>query len=291
MSEDTPLTFAVLERRPRLAARVLEDVEPRDAAALLDRAPARLAAPVLGAMASFSAARCLERMDAEKAVGLLRALDHSDAVSILRQVAPDVRETILELSTRRFARNFRTSLVYPVDTVGAWMDVGHPSLAETATVKEVRSAVMRLPQSASHVFLVDDKKHYAGAVPVFEILRRSDTVQLGEIADRSVKPLSNRESLAACGENPGWDSLTTLPVIGRRQTYVGALSRSSLRRAQAGQSDAARLDAPGSILLHLLSAFAAVVAAINNLTLLSDSQAQATRQGGRHGRKRKNRNQ
>lgn len=284
------LTLAFIDREPRSAARVLETIDADDAAAFIDSMPARVVASSVSHMIPWSAARCLEKVNLEHASGLLRAMDYSDAVSILRLMDDAQREELLELSTRQFSRNFRKSVVYPKDTVGAWMDVGVPSFEDTMLVKDAVRTVRRMATNTSHIFLTDTNKHYAGTVPVADLFRRDENAALAELADHSLKPLSNRDSIQGCQGNAGWDRLTLLPVIGRKRNFLGALSRSGLRKALTSQDAAFRIATPGSVLMQLLDAFVTVGTEFANLTLLQNHEMQPTREKeNSRARKRKNR--
>ena len=270
------LTLSYLDREPRSAARVLESLGANDAAAFFDRAPARIVAPVIAMMIPWSAARCLERMDAEKAAGVLRSMNYSDAVSILRLVEEEKRERLLDCSTRRFARSFRNSLTYPRDTVGSWMDVDIPAFPEDTRIRDVLRALKRVPGAGSHVFVIDADKQFSGVVSLAEILGHDDSAILEDLTDRSLKPLSNRETLRTCQARPDWDHMTLLPVVGRKQNFLGALRRASLRKAldaQDGKDDVAK---PGSVPMQLLTAMMVVGMAFADLMLPKFAEPEPT---------------
>lgn len=288
--QQSPLTLAFLDREPRTAARALEAIEVDDAAAFLERAPARIVAPAVSAMIPWSAARCVERMKLESASGLLRAMEYSDAVSILRLIDEEHRDKLLALATKRFARSFRNALIYPREAVGAWMDVTHPSYLGTTLVKDAARAVKRMERSHTHLFVTDSEKRFCGAVPTADVFRRDENAMLIDIADRTIKPLSNRSYIASCASRPEWDHMTMLPVVGRKQNYLGVLDRRSLKKAALDQEAAVRNVSPGSVLMQLLTAYMNVGAAFANLTLLHNDEASlATTKETRRGRKRKSR--
>lgn len=288
--QHSPLTLAFLDREPRTAARVLESIPVRDATAFLNGAPARLVAPSVCAMIPWSAARCIEDMDPEAASGLLRAMNYSDAVSILRLVGEERRDELLSLATKRFARSFRNALVYPREAVGAWMDVTHPSYQGSTLVKDAARAVRRMEQPFSHLFITDDEKQFCGVVATAELFRRDENAMLIDIADRTVRPLSNRNAINGCVSRPEWDVLTMLPVVGRKNNFLGVLERRSLKKALLDQDTAVRVATPGSVLMQLVTAYMNVGAAFANLTLLqNDENSFASSMETSNGRKRKSR--
>lgn len=290
--QHSPLTLAFLDREPRTAARVLESISVKDAAAFLNDAPSRLVAPAVCAMIPWSAARCIEDMKPESASGLLRAMNYSDAVSILRLVDLERRDKLLSLATKRFARSFRNALIYPREAVGAWMDVTHPSYQGTTLVREAAQSVRRMDQPFSHLFITDTEKQFYGVVPTADLFRRDENAMLSDIADRSIRPLSNRNAVNGCVARPEWDHLTMLPVVGRKNNFLGVLERRSLKKALLDQDTAIRVTSPGSVLMQLVTAYMNVGAAFANLTLLqNDENSYASSRETSRGRKRKNRHQ
>jgi Mg/Co/Ni transporter MgtE len=288
--ENSPLTLAFLDREPHTAARALEAVDAEDAAAFLNRAPARIVAPAVCVMIPWAAARCVERMSAEQASGLLRAMNHADAVSILRLVGVERREELLKLATRRFARSFRNALVYPKEAIGAWMDVTHAPFQDTTLVRNAARTVRRMKRAQPYFFLTDPQKRYSGAVFTTELFCRDENAALSDIADVSVRPLSNRETVQACRSRPEWDRMTMLPVVGRKQNFLGALDRSSLKKALLDQETLIRIATPGSVLMQLASAYMTVGAAFANLTLLeNETSSPVSPKEKASGRKRKSR--
>jgi Mg/Co/Ni transporter MgtE len=278
LHEQNPLTLSYLDREPISAARVLEGIGAGDAAAFFDRAPARIISPAVAAMIPWSAARCLESMDPEKASALLRAMNYPDAVSILRLMGAKKRDRLLTFSTRRFTRSFRNSLAYPKDSVGAWMDVGVPAFQKTIRIAELMQALKRQSSSGNLIFIIDDEKQYFGVVQTAGILHQDENVTLESLADQSIKPLSNRDSLKGCETRADWDQLLLLPVVGRKGNFLGALGKSSLRRALQNQDDVGpKSSAAGSVVLQLLMAMPIVCSALGELVVGSAEVAKPAR--------------
>lgn len=285
LNEQNLLTLSYLDREPLSAARVLESIGASDAAAFFNRAPARIVAPAVAAMIPWSSASCVKRMKPEKASGLLRAMGYSDAVSILRLMEADERERLLSFSTKRFARSFRNSLAYPQETVGAWMDVGVPTFQESTQIGDVVRALKRSPFVESHLFVINGEKRFFGVVPVAEILRHHESTTLESLADRSLKPLSNRDSLRSCEARADWDHLLLLPVIGRKQNFLGALSRASLRKALRSGNGKVISANPGSVVMQLLTIIPVVGLAFADLAMAqADGSPPSGKRGKSHGR-------
>lgn len=163
------------------------------------------------------------------------------------------------------------------------MDVEIPSFQESQRIGDVLRSLKRLPSAYNHVFVTNDAKQFSGVIPVAELLRQDESTILLDLVDSSLKPLSNRASLLSCEAQVDWDRMNLLPVIGRKQNFLGALSRASLRKALAEDDDEDSEILPGSILMQLLSAILIVGAAFADLMMphaLSAEPATRKRKSG-----------
>jgi len=256
MSADWSITIAFLQRQPAAAARALQELDPADATALLEQVPAGTAGPVLEIMAPWAAATCLENLEPSKAAALVRAMSTQGGASVTRLLPDALRSSVMEHLPRSAARALGATLAYPRDTVGSWMDHRVPTFLETARAREaLRYLRTRRRKSGSVLFVVDAERQFVGVVDVADLLRAEEEATLADVVDRDVTPLSNRARLSSVVAAPGWDRFNVLPVVGRRQNFLGALSRGLLQtglsegHAQRDKGDAV------SLLAHLGSAY------------------------------------
>jgi len=230
MTKADGLTLAFLEYAPEAAARVMQELPIEDVAGFLDSVPARLAAPAVNSLTGWHAARCLERIAPTRAALILRQLAFNDVTSVVRLIRADSFVAIGDELPGAFARRLRGALHYPAHQVGAWIDPAVPVLALGDTVERAL-LVLRSGEPASHVFLqADDDATFAGGVRVCDVLRADASARLGQLPAERFEPISNRASLAAVNFDERWDASLFLPVVGRRGTVLGGLSRQALRR-------------------------------------------------------------
>lgn len=256
MTEHSSLTTAFLEAQPQSAARVLEDLEFSDAAALLETLPARISAPVVGFMVPWTAARCVEMLPVQKAAGIIAAMGYQDATSVLRLVEGENLDRILVEVKQDLARDFRNSLTYPNGTVGAWMDFSVPSFAETTEVADaLRYIKKRKSHVSGHVFVTDESGAYKGLVAIGTLVKSRANASLAGSLDTSVKPLSNRATLASVATIPAWDDHPLLPVVGRKGNVLGGLACSTLRKGLAEVPRVSTSQEFSSLWAHLFMAF------------------------------------
>ncbi len=268
MASPAGLTLAFLRRQPRAAARAIEEIDSADGAAFLSTVPARICGPVVAAMAPWTAARCLERLEPETASAVIRAMPYQDGTTVLRLIAKDRIGAILEQLPKRLARDFTTSLTYPKASVGAWMDHGVPAFTAERKVAEALKSLRRgHAGSLSHAFVIDAGRHFIGVVSLGSLLRAAAETPLGEIMDGSVRPLSNRATLASVANLPRWDDYSVLPVIGRRKQLLGGLTRSALRNGLGAEAELAPVLNPDSMAGNLFIDYLVVCSGLLRLAL------------------------
>lgn len=254
MTSRPTLTLAFLTHAPASAAEVLERLEPASAAAFLDDVPARLAASVLGLMTPWSGARVLGSLAPEQAAAVLRLLPFHDGVALLRLVPPERQAPLFEELPARRAQRLKNALKYSPGSVGAWLDPDVPAFPAATQVAEALR-YLRHSEEDTHVFLQDDASgRFIGAVPVGRLLRADAATPLAELPIEKVMALSSRASLSSAATHPGWDRYLQLPVLGRGDAMVGALSRQSLRRG-LNEHVAASKGETGSMLAEVIAAF------------------------------------
>ncbi len=277
MSDQNILGIGFLEKEPKSAARVLDEIEARDAAAFLDLVPVRLATPVMRAMGPWQAARCLGHMSRAVAGTLIAAMPHVEAVSLLRLIEASARHEILEFTSESFRRSFQRAISYRRDTVGAWTDLSTPSFDANSDVGSALRTIRRMQFAHSHLFLTNTSRRYVGAVSVLDLLRHPESTTLASVANRSVRPLSNQAPLSNYNNSPLWDELSTLPVVGRGQNFLGGLRQSELRRGLSEPVMSRREIDHGTFATELASAFVAVAAQCANLALATPQEKREIR--------------
>jgi magnesium transporter len=234
VSTDSALTIAFLARRPMAAARVLAAMDAGDAAAFLETIPLRFAARALTYMSAWPAAVILTRMTAAGGAGVVRELHYQDAAAILRLTEPAVRSGILEHLSASLRRDFQTSLSYPEDTVGAHMDVAVVTLGRGHTIADACDQIRRAdqgPAAQQEIFVLYSSRKLAGVVPMSALVQYAPETTIGDVTDEGIAAISARARIADIVDLEDWDEHSQLPVVSRRQHFIGALSRRSIRRA------------------------------------------------------------
>lgn len=264
MPEHPRLTLAFLTHAPDSAAQVLEEIEPVQAAAFLTEIPARIAAPVVGYMSTWTAARTIGRLSPDRAAAILNNLHFHDTSGIARLIDGGRRAAILDALPARLSKRLQNALTYPAGSVGAWIDPEIPAFPDSASVADTFRYLSNVPV-ASHLFLHHEEDgRFAGAVPVTALMKSDGSRPLSELPIRRIRPLSSRATLSSVAFLEDWDEFLMLPVVGRKRTVVGGLSRAGLRKGLHEHRTTRDL-IPGSMAGHVLAAFAATCVGLTRM--------------------------
>lgn len=286
MPDAPPLSVAYIERNPRAASRVLENLDTADAAALIAVLPGRIAALALEGMTPLGAGQCLGELEAERAASLIRAMRFQDAASILRVTGEEARQAVIAALPEDLARDFGRSLGHSRDSVGAWMNRRLSPLAADMTVGDaLKYARRKRRPEGNELFVVGEHRVYLGIVRISEIVQRDNKTLLQDVTHGEIPALSNRASLASVVNLPLWDEVGALAVTGRKGNLLGSLTRG---QARAGLAAARRQPAgvkPNAMLSHLLNGYVVTAAGLAALAVQTSGAATpAADRENRHGR-------
>ncbi len=225
-------TQRIAQRRPELAARVLEQRPAPEAAKLLAQWPGAIAAACLRSMMPREATARLRLVPPDKLARILAELSPTTAAGLMRPLAQDMVAALLTDAPDAVAKPVRFLLRYPDSVVGAWMQTDPlllPQDADVATALELaRSSASELDRQ---LFVVDRQQRLQGAVAAAGLLREDPASPLARILQAATAALPGRTDLRAAIEHPGWERWDPLPVINRERRVVGLLHHADLRQA------------------------------------------------------------
>lgn len=256
MTEASPLSVAFVERKPEVAAQVLDNLPSEDAAAFIDTLPGRISGRALGEMSPLGAAQCLALLEPDRAANVLRAMMFQDGASVVRVMDDNTRAAVMEALPGDLARDFEKSLSHPRDSVGAWMDQRNSPLPQTRTVADaLKYAKRKRRPNGDEVFVVDGARRYVGVARISELVQSDPKAVLKDVIIRDTPALSNRATLASVVNAPDWDKFTHLAVTGRKGNFLGTLSRAQARVGLAAARRRPINLTPNSVLTHLIASF------------------------------------
>ncbi len=260
MSDLDLISLTFLKRQPKAAAELLRDFSPQQCADYLIEVPVEHLTPVIHQMASWPAARVVSLLPEPLIAEILRALPYADSETLLRLMTQELRDAVLKELPSSLAKSISRKLVYPLSTVGAWMDANVPFFTPDNSVDDclelVKSQQSRL---ASVLVVVDYARHLVGLVEVEKLLTSDGQLLLSELIDTKVEPLTTRATLWEVKENDGWISFPTLPVVGRNNILLGVLSHSAMQKGLAKPQGSSHQNLKFSMVAHMGRSFLVVL--------------------------------
>ncbi len=230
MTEGRALSEAFIAGHPDRAARVLENIPAEEVALFLAGLGSEQGASVLGAMLPMPGAGVLEALPPATAVAILRELSPGTVAGLLRVLGPDRARPLREGLTAGRRAVVDLLLGYPADTFGAWADPGALALRADATAGEARRTVAEgaIP-AGCEVYVVDERNRLLGVVRLPDLLGADPQRPLSGLLDSGVPLLPAGAGLEAAHRFPGWERFGALPVVDRRDRFLGTVSLARLR--------------------------------------------------------------
>ena len=256
MNNPSELSLAFLEFKPADAANVLQQFSPELAVEYLLPLPLPVVIPVIDKMLTWPAARILSLMPAQLSADVLCGSTTGDAESILRLMDVEPRNAVLEHMPEAIAKSFTQKLVYPLSTVGAWMDTDVPFFTTDSSVEHCLDLVKRQKSTLGGVVIVaDTRRRLVGLVEVEKLLTSDGERALVDLLNKDMNPLSARATLWEVAEYEGWAKFPSLPVVDHNNIVLGSLRHGSLLAGTAKPAEAPVDNMRFSMLAHIGKAF------------------------------------
>ncbi len=219
MNDSTVLSLTFLEYQPKAAATILQEFAPEQVVEFIEQTPVPVLVPVVNNMASWPAARLLSVMSQHIAADVLHKMPANDAETLLRLMPDKQRNAILKHMPEDMAKNYTHKLIYPVTTVGAWMDTTVPSFTTDSSVNHCLDMVKRQKSHLGGVIIVvDNKKILVGLVEVEKLITSDGGQKLADLLDTGVEPLPASGNIVGSGRTPGVDPVSRI-TGNRSQQY------------------------------------------------------------------------
>lgn len=225
------LALAFVQSQPGPAARLLEQQSLEDVASFISEVPHTHAALLLERMLPQYTARLCELLGEDVCSGFLSRMETSLVAGILRYSKPDTRKVLKRglPEKKRFACNILLS--YATESVGAWMNPNATTLPADCSAGEGLSYLASIedPVDMGQVFIVDREGILQGSIAGQALLRATAESSIQALMTVNPRSLLGRSTLVAARDNVGWKTRDLLPVVTRRQQFVGVLRRVDLR--------------------------------------------------------------
>lgn len=235
MQAKLKLALDFAELYPKSTARVLEELTPKHAVVFIEAMSGTKATQVLGVMLPHYAARCISLLPPEAAARLMVDLDVWGVSNILRYIPKKACDPILQNMKRRFAARVSTNLNYSPSMVGAWIEPAVLSLPLDCTVGAARARIRDddIEMDYHRAYVIDGAHTLKGYVGLIRLIRAKEKDPVSKLMREVSTVLRATASLELALEDPGWAGADYLPVVDKRNRFLGVARNAAIRAAAA----------------------------------------------------------
>ena len=238
MGRINPLVTDFLDRHPVDCARILEQLTVHTSCSLIRSIQPGIAAGIMECMVTSYGSECLLVLDAQTSASIIKEMKTPQAARLLRAIAFQDSENILHMLPAYVKSNIQSALRYPDLTVGRVMDSNPISLPVSISIIDAVKRVRNLHGRTIHeIFVVDDDHKLRGVINVTDLLSEADSSSIKTIVS-DVPYLSTRATLTSAAVHIGWQTFSTLPVVGKDHILSGVLKSSTLMHVLAENRNA-----------------------------------------------------
>jgi CBS domain-containing protein len=196
---------------------------------LLTLLPDEIAINTLEAMSRRRQLQVFEELDEQRAIRLLEIMAPEVAADLMGRVQTETMTHYLERLSKLQCERIVELLRYPEDTVGGIMTndiVFAPMRLTIAEARECLRERLKDPYFVYLIFIVDDEetRRQRGVIPLRDLLTRPDERTLGEIMDQRIPKLTPLQRADKAAFQVIESQLAALPVVGRDEKLIGAVT-------------------------------------------------------------------
>ena len=232
MSDIPQLTLTFLDKHPLDAARILELVPPENTVAFFQEIPLNICCKIFEKLLPEYAALCLKASPASFTVALAQEMSIPTVATIFRFL-PDlhVKNILMSFSEQKRAV-LKRQLIYPNNTVGAWMNTQIIEVPKEFTVGETRKFLRRSGRRIEkQIYAVNSDKTLEGIIELSTLVIAKDSLPISKFIIKDFFSLNEKNTLRRLKLLADWERFETLPVIDNKGHLLGVLSKTVLESA------------------------------------------------------------
>lgn len=169
----------------------------------------------------------IDAMPNEQVAEAVRELESDDAVYLLESLEESDQSEVLAKLPRRERIALERSLDFPEDSAGRLMQTDYicvpPFWSVGQTIDYMREDE-DLPNTFSHIWVVDPSHHLVGRVPLDRLLRTKRPVKIEDITDQEVHPVKAEEDQEEIALEFERYDLMSAPVVDDAGRLLGVIT-------------------------------------------------------------------
>ncbi|WBA16649.1 magnesium transporter [Salinivibrio proteolyticus] len=241
VDEGTPEVAQEIEQAHSLddLALLLESLPVTDRVSFWEQLSPAIQLPVLAEMRADASEAIIRAVDEVRLHDLFAELD-ADTLLELQDVLtePLLEEALGRMDTEQKQR-YASAQQYADSEVGHWCD--HQPLVVPAKTKV--NVVLRLlrrvmPKYCDHVFVVDSRGVWVGAVPIHKLFGADGVLKISELVREQFPSLNAREDIYVSADKVASSEEVALPVLDDGGMLIGRLDLGTAYEMQAERAEA-----------------------------------------------------
>ncbi|OOF11030.1 MULTISPECIES: magnesium transporter [unclassified Salinivibrio] len=241
VDEGTPEVAQEIEQAHSLddLALLLESLPVTDRVSFWEQLSPAIQLPVLAEMRADASETIIRAVDEVRLHNLFAELD-ADTLLELQDVLtePLLEEALGRMDTEQKQR-YASAQQYADSEVGHWCD--HQPLVVPAKTKV--NVVLRLlrrvmPKYCDHVFVVDSRGIWVGAVPIHKLFGADGVLKISELVREQFPSLNAREDIYVSADKVASSEEVALPVLDDGGMLIGRLDLGTAYEMQAERAEA-----------------------------------------------------
>jgi magnesium transporter len=218
----------ILERmHPADLADIVEELSPDDREAIFETIDSEVAADALSEVEPEIQASILESLETEKAADIVEEMAPNEAADVLAELEQQTSEEILQEMEPEPKTEVEELLEYRENSAGGLMNTEYVALPENATVADAMAALRTHEEAIEKIntlFLVDEKEHWKGSVPLARLFTAAGATPLKDLAAETPIYVDVEEKQDRITEIFDKYNLLALPVIDEAGKLAGAIT-------------------------------------------------------------------
>jgi magnesium transporter len=249
MDPERSLLEGFLNSHPRDAARRLEVAPPDAVAALLTPLAPHAVARLAAHLPPVTCAAWLGALPHEQAAAVLGALPTATATAALHRLPRAVTETLLPQLEPHVRAAVRRAMGFAEHAVGRLADPFVLALPGDITVAEARERVRREPERVErYLYVLAEDARLAGVLSLKLLVTGDPEDRVLALATTRVASLTAESPARETAGSALWAHYDLLPVVGRDNGFIGALSWRTLHEWVGQGNQAQPRSLPASLL-------------------------------------------
>ncbi|MEQ9426451.1 MAG: CBS domain-containing protein [Cyclobacteriaceae bacterium] len=229
MDADQLILRSFIEKHPREALQVIENLSGTEIAALIESLETETATNLMGQMDRFNASKAIGQMNRANAVDLLAVMPGNKALVILRQLEKGIRDEILNSMPRPLSVTLKKLIDYNKNQIGAYANPSAFTLFEDETIEDACKKIKEFSGSVmSQIYVLTRDNSLAGFIEMKALLSYSPNKLLGQVINQNLPKMLADMDVAVFAKGSWQEPFESLAIVDADNLFLGIITRETV---------------------------------------------------------------